>query len=117
MPTGNSKQQVEKNDEQIFEVDTILNQAIRRYNQFSIGSIEVDVAADFSLRAGQTIFIDTSSGGNDDDQETDKQIGGKYLIAIVKHAITSGKGITKLGLVRDSVGRAGKPHSGSMVSK
>ena len=117
LPTGNSKQQVEKNDEQIFEVDSILNQAIRRYNQFSIGSVEVDVAADFSLRAGQTIFIDTSSGGNDLDQETDKQIGGKYLIAIVKHAITNGKGVTKLGLVRDSVGRAGKPHSGSMVSK
>ena len=117
LPTGNVKQQIEKNDEQTFEVDSILNQAIRRYNQFSIGSVEVDVAADFSIRAGQTIFIDTSSSTNDDDQQTDRQIGGKYLIAIVKHAITNGKGITKLGLVRDSVGREGKPHSGSMVSK
>ncbi len=44
------------------------------------------------------------------------EIGGKYLIAVVKHAINNGKGITKLGLVRDSVGRDGKPHSGSMVN-
>ena len=116
LPTGDVKQQIEKNDEQAFEVDVILNQAIRRYNQFSIGSIEVDIAADFSIRAGQTIFIDTSSGTNDNDQETNKEIGGKYLIAVVKHAINNGKGITKLGLIRDSVGREGKPHNGSMVN-
>ena len=116
LPSGNVKQQIEKNDEQAFEVDVILNQAIRRYNQFSIGSIEVDIAADFTIRAGQTIFIDTSSGTNDENQETNKEIGGKYLIAVVKHAINQGKGITKLGLVRDSVGRDGKPHSGSMVN-
>ena len=116
LPTGDVKQQIEKNDEQAFEVDVILNQAIRRYNQFSIGSIEVDIAADFSIRAGQTIFIDTSSGTNDENQETNKEIGGKYLIAVVKHAINKGRGITKLGLVRDSVGRDGKPHNGSMVN-
>ena len=116
LPSGNVKQQIEKNEEQAFEVDVILNQAIRRYNQFSIGSIEVDIAADFTIRAGQTIFIDTSSGTNDESQETNKEIGGKYLIAVVKHAINNGKGITKLGLVRDSVGRDGKPHSGSMVN-
>ena len=116
LPSGNVKQQIEKNEEQTFEVDVILNQAIRRYNQFSIGSIEVDIAADFTIRAGQTIFIDTSSGTNDESQETNKEIGGKYLIAVVKHAINQGKGITKLGLVRDSVGRDGKPHSGSMVN-
>ena len=116
LPSGNVKQQIEKNEEQTFEVDVILNQAIRRYNQFSIGSIEVDIAADFTIRAGQTIFIDTSSGTNDESQETNKEIGGKYLIAVVKHAINQGKGVTKLGLVRDSVGRDGKPHSGSMVN-
>ena len=77
---------------------------------------EVDIAPDFSLRAGQTIFIDTSSGTNDESQETNKEIGGKYLIAVVNMRLINGKGITKLGLVRDSVGREGKPHSGSMVN-
>ena len=116
LPTGDVEEQVKKNEEESFEVESILNQSIRRYNQFSIGSIEVDIGADFTIRAGQTIFVDTSSSSNEQDQETNKEIGGKYLIAVVKHAIRNGKGITKLGLVRDSVGREGKPHSGSMVN-
>ena len=115
LPTGNVKQQVEKNNEQIFEVDSILNQAIRRYNQFVTSSVIIEIAPDFSLRVGQTIFIDTSSGDAEGDQETDKLIGGKYLIIQLTHDIQMGKGQTVLGLVRDSIGRKGKPHNGSMV--
>ena len=115
LPTGNVKQQVEKNNEQIFEVDSILNQAIRRYNQFVTSSVIIEIAPDFSLRVGQTIFIDTSSGDAEGDQETDKLIGGKYLIIQLTHDIQQGKGQTVLGLVRDSIGRKGKPHNGSMV--
>ena len=70
----------------------------------------------FHLRAGQTIFIDTSSGDAEGDQETDKQIGGKYLIGSLNTLFRQGKGQTRLGLIRDSVGREGKPHSGSMVN-
>ena len=116
LPTGNVKQQVEKNSEQIFEVDVILNQAIRRYNQFVTSTLIIEIAPDFSLRVGQTIFIDASSGDTGSDQETDKLIGGKYLIISLTHNIRMGKGQTVLGLVRDSVGREGKPHSGSMVN-
>ena len=115
LPTGNAKQQVEKNNEQIFEVDVILNQAIRRYNQFVTSTVIIEIAPDFSLRVGQTIFIDTSSGDVGGEQETDKQVGGKYLIVALTHNIQMGKGQTVLGLVRDSVGREGKPHNGSMV--
>ena len=115
LPTGNVKQQVEKNNEQIFEVDSILNQAIRRYNQFITSSVIIEIAPDFSLRVGQTIFIDASSGDAEGDQETDKLIGGKYLIIQLTHDIQMGKGQTVLGLVRDSIGRKGKPHNGSMV--
>ena len=116
LPTGNVEQQVGKNEEQIFEESVILNQAIRRYNQFISSSVLIEIAADFSLRVGQTIFIDTSSGDSGGDQETDKQIGGKYLIISLKHVIRQGKGQTTLGLARDSVGREGKPHNGSMVN-
>ena len=112
LPTGDVKEQVKKNKEETFEVESILNQAIRRYNQFSIGSVEVDIAPDFSLHVGDCIFIDAPNTGG----EKDKHIGGKYIIAVLKHAIRSGgKGITKLGLVRDSFGRAGKPHNGSTL--
>ena len=90
-----------------------MNQSISRYNQFSSGVVEIDIAPDFDLHAGDAIFIDVPDTGGG---STDKFVSGKYVIAICKHAIRSGKGVTKLGLVRDSVGRKGKPHSGSMVN-
>ena len=115
LPTGDVKEQVKKNDEEIFEVANILNQSIRRYSQFSIGSIEIDIFGDFSLHAGDTVFIDAPSTDKDD-PKTDKIIGGKYLIHQVKHVIQGGFCQTKLGLVRDSIGRKGKPHNGSTLN-
>ena len=115
LPTGDVKEQVKKNDEEIFEVANILNQSIRRYSQFSIGSIEIDIFGDFSLHAGDTVFIDAPSTDKDN-PKTDKIIGGKYLIHQVKHVIQGGFCQTKLGLVRDSIGRKGKPHNGSTLN-
>jgi len=114
LPTGDVKEQVKKNNEEIFEVESILNQAIRRYNQFSIGALEVDIPPDFSLHVGDCIHVDVPDTAGEK-TETDKQISGKYLIAVLKHAINSGKGITKLGLVRDSFGRDGGPLKGSVL--
>ena len=116
LPTGDVAEQVKKNDDEIFEVASILNQAIRRYSQFSIGTVEVDIFGDFSLHAGQIVFIDSPPTDQIDDSTTDELTGGKYLIHQVKHVIRGGKCQTKLGLVRDSIGRKGKPHSGSMVN-
>ena len=116
LPTGDVAEQVKKNDDEIFEVASILNQAIRRYSQFSIGTLEVDIFGDFTLHAGQTVFIDAPPTDQVDDSTNDELTGGKYLIHQVKHVIRGGKCQTKLGLVRDSVGRKGKPHTGSMVN-
>ena len=90
-----------------------MNQSISRYNQFTTGLVEIDIAPDFDLHAGDAIFIDIPDTGGG---STDKFISGKYIIATLKHAIRVGKGVTKLGLIRDSVGRKGKPHNGSMVN-
>ena len=116
LPTGDVKEQVKKNEEEIFEVANVLNQAIRRYSQFSIGAVEVDIFGDFSLHAGQTIFIDAPTTEQGEDIKKDQLSSGKYLIHQVKHVIRGGQCQTKLGLVRDSIGRKGKPHSGSMVN-
>ena len=116
LPTGDVEEQVKKNEEEIFEVANVLNQAIRRYSQFSIGAVEVDIFGDFSLHAGQTIFIDAPTTEQGEDVKKDQLSSGKYLIHQVKHVIRGGKCQTKLGLVRDSIGRKGKPHSGSMVN-
>ena len=116
LPTGDVKEQLKKNEEEIFEVANVLNQAIRRYSQFSIGAVEVDIFGDFSLHAGQTIFIDAPTTEQGEDVKKDQLSSGKYLIHQVKHVIRGGQCQTKLGLVRDSIGRKGKPHNGSMVN-
>ena len=116
LPTGDVKEQVKKNEEEIFEVASVLNQAIRRYSQFSIGAVEMDIFGDFSLHAGQTVFVDAPSTEQGENAKKDELIGGKYLIHQVKHVIRGGLCQTRLGLVRDSVGRKGKPHNGSMVN-
>jgi len=116
LPTGDVKEQVKKNEEEIFEVSNILNQAIRRYSQFSIGAVEVDIFGDFSLHAGQTVFIDAPTTEQGEDVKKDQLSSGKYLIHQVKHVIRAGQCQTRLGLVRDSVGRKGKPHNGSMIN-
>ena len=116
LPTGDVKEQVKKNEEEIFEVANVLNQAIRRYSQFSIGAVEVDIFGDFSLHAGQIVFIDAPTTEQGEDVKKDQLSSGKYLIHQVKHVIRGGQCQTKLGLVRDSIGRKGKPHSGSMVN-
>ena len=113
LPSGDLTQQIRKSSEENFQAEIIMNQAISRYNQFSTGVVEIDIAPDFALHAGDAIFIDVPDTGGG---STDKLISGKYVIAILKHAIRAGKGVTKLGLVRDSFGRKGKPHSGSMVN-
>ena len=113
LPSGDLTQQIKKSSEENFQAEIILNQAISRYNQFSTGVVEIDIAPDFALHVGDAIFIDVPDTGGG---STDKLISGKYVIAILKHAIRAGKGVTKLGLVRDSFGRKGKPHSGSMMN-
>tara|TARA_B100001778_G_scaffold108896_1_gene89108 strand:+ start:357 stop:1661 length:1305 start_codon:yes stop_codon:yes gene_type:complete len=113
LPTGaDPREQVKKHEEETFEVESILNQASRRYNQLSLGAVEIDIAPDYALHAGQCVFIDVPDTGGG---SKDKFISGKYLIATCKHGIRAGKGVTKLKLVRDSFGRKGKPHSGSTM--
>ena len=106
------REQLKKNEEENFEVESILNQSIRRYNQFCTGSLVVDIAPDFDLHAGDCIHIDVPDTGGG---EIDKQISGKYVIASLKHRIVGGtNGVTKLGLVRDSFGRT--PGGGAMLT-
>ena len=89
-----------------------MNQSISRYNQFSTGVVEIDIAPDFDLHAGDCIHIDVPDTGGG---EIDKQISGKYVIASLKHRIVRGtNGVTKLGLVRDSFGRT--PVGGGMLT-
>ena len=114
LPTGEVDEQLELSDKEIFESEKILNQAIRRYNQFSFLSCEIEIGLDLSLHVGDTVEIDSKSLNQLSDGTPDKMTGGKYLIVSLTHTFTSKNVVTKLGLVRDSLGR--EPKNNGMVT-
>ena len=105
LPSGDNKEQVDKNEEPNFEAQTVLNQGIRRYNQMFSQQMEITIGGDFSLHAGDAIFVDTPSVKAETDGDMNKETGGKYIIADLCHYVSSKETYTKMNLVRDSVGR------------
>ncbi|MGA1047817.1 MAG: hypothetical protein ACO3UU_07390, partial [Minisyncoccia bacterium] len=108
LPTGNTNQQIEKSKDQNFDPKNVLNQSVMRYNQFFSTKVTITITGDFSLHAGDLIFIESPELSDKDNQEVNKQFGGFYVIADLCHYISLlNGGYTKLTLVRDSVGRKG----------
>ncbi len=105
LPSGDGKEQVDKNEEPNFEAQTVLNQGIRRYNQMFQQQMSVTIGGDFELHAGDAIYIDTPSVKAETDDEMNAETGGKYIIADLCHFVTSKETYTKLNVVRDSFGR------------
>jgi|TARA_B100000287_G_scaffold152764_1_gene144369 hypothetical protein len=106
LPSGDVKQQIDKNEEETFEIEKILNQSIRRFNQLDCATMEIVIPTDFNLHVGDTVRVDTRSLKNNTAGDgIDKTVSGKYLIFAITHRISNNKGSTKLGLVRDSIGR------------
>ena len=108
LPTGDSKQQIVKSDQPNFDPQNILNQSVMRYNQLFSTKTQITITADFSLHAGDIIFIQSPELSNKDNKELNKQFGGKYLISDLCHSISITKGgYTELTLIRDSFGKTG----------
>ena len=106
LPSGETEEQIKKNEEAILEVRKILNQGIRRYNQFYSQQQTITIPGDFSLHAGDLIQVDSPSIQSETTDEKDQQAGGKYVISDLCHYVTSKETFTKLNIVRDSFGRA-----------
>ena len=110
LPTGDTKQQVTKSDQPNFDPKNILNQSVMRYNQFFSTTVQITITGDFSLHAGDYIFIDAPETSTKDTKIMDKQFGGPYVISKLCHYISlRDGGYTKLTLCRDSTGRKGSP--------
>ncbi len=112
LPTGGGKgkgsEQVKKSGEQNFEPQSILNQSIMRYNQLYSQQAKITIPGDFSLHAGDVIFLDVPELQVDTkNDDINKQNGGLYIISDLCHYITQSETYTKLNLVRDSFGRTG----------
>lgn len=113
LPTGDTKQQIEKSGEENFEPKDILNQAIMRYNQLYSIKTTITIPGDFSLHAGDAVFLDVPELSSET-KEVSKENGGLYIIADLCHYISTKETYTKLNLVRDSFGRIGNHTSGKI---
>jgi len=109
LPTGDTKQQIEKSDEENLEYKDILNQSIMRYNQFFAFAATITIPGDFTLHAGDAIFLDVPMLEKSNNGETSKMDSGLYIITELTHYMSGSDTLTKLGLVRDSIGRKGTP--------
>lgn len=113
LPSGDSQQQISKSKEENFEYKNILNQSIMRYNQLYSSKTTITIPGDFSLHAGDAIFIDAPELAAET-KDVSKENGGLYIIADLCHYISPKETYTKLNLVRDSFGRTGNHTSGNV---
>ena len=117
LATGDTKQQLDKKDEQNFEYKDILNQSIMRYNQFFSSTANVTIPGDFSLHAGEMVYLDVPQLEEKKAENVSKQNSGLYIIAGLTHYIHVTEGtFTKLSLARDSFGKTGKPSKTSITN-
>ena len=107
LPDGDTQAQIDGSTLPNFEAVRTLNQSIRRYNQLFSGMMEVTISGDFSLHAGDVIFVDLFSVQAEKDDTVNRESGGLYIIADLCHFIDAGGTYTKLNLARDSFGRKG----------
>ena len=108
LPDGDTAQQIGVgNTSDNFKAVKTLNQSIRRYNQLFSGMMTITIAGDFSLHAGDVIFVDIFSVQAEKDDTVNRESGGLYIIADLCHYVSSEGTYTKLNLARDSFGRKG----------
>ena len=110
---GPISDQLDKAKKINFDYSKVFNQSIRRYNQVFASQITIVIPGDFSLHAGDTVFMDIPESGTTQNKacsdEVNKEEGGLYLITDLCHYITAKETYTKLVLTRDSFGRVGSP--------
>ena len=105
---GNTDEQLDKSKEENFPLRSIYNQSIMRYNQLFASAVTLTLAGDFSLHAGDALFLDVAALKADTKAEDyNEKDGGIYIISDISHYITPRETYTKVNLIRDSVGRKG----------
>ena len=88
-----------------YDATQTMLQSIMRYNQLFSIKINIMIAGDFSLRAGDLIYCEFPELSVDPNTKVNKKSGGIYMISSLCHNITPRETYTSLTLVRDSFGR------------
>jgi len=109
LPTGDTKQQIDKSAEENFKGADIENQAVMRYNQFFSSQADIVIPGNFALHAGDMIHLDVPGLSDNRTETPDDQDGGLYIITDICHTITAKSTFTRCNLSRDSIGRKPAP--------
>ena len=113
---GGTEEQLDECTDENLKTKLIVNQSIMRYNQLFASQIIITIPGEFSLHAGDTIFLDIPQISESENKSCGDQVnvedGGLYIIADLCHYITAKETYTKLNLIRDSFGRDGNPTKG-----
>ena len=88
-----------------YDAGQTMVQSLMRYNQLFSIKINIKIAGDFSLRAGDMIYCEFPELTTDPNTPVNKESGGLYMISSLCHNLTPRKTETSLTLVRDSFGR------------
>ena len=80
-------------------------QSVMRYNQLFTIKINITIAADFTLKAGDLVHCDFPEVSTSKSSGLNKESSGIYMISSLCHRLTSDQSSTNLTLVRDSFGR------------
>ena len=110
LPSGKDiKDQLEKWKDSPFDptydAGQTMVQSLMRYNQLFSIKINIKIAGDFTLRAGDMIYCEFPELTTDPNTPVNKESGGLYMISSLCHNLTPRKTETSLTLVRDSFGR------------
>ena len=88
-----------------YDASQTMVQSLMRYNQMFSIKINIMIAGDFSLRAGDLIHCEFPELSVDPNTKVNKKSGGLYMISSLCHNITPRETYTSLTLVRDTFGR------------
>ena len=108
LPTGDSNTQIKKSGEEISYPSKHSLPSIMRYNQLFTSQVTVTIPGDFSLHAGDAIFLDMAELVDNTSDKVNSEQGGLYIISDLCHYISPDKTYTKMNLVRDAYGRKAK---------
>jgi len=88
-----------------YDATQTMVQSVMRYNQMFSIKINIMIAGDFSLRAGDLIHCEFPELSAEPNTKVNKKSGGLYMISSLCHNITPRDTYTSLTLVRDTFGR------------
>ena len=87
-----------------YDATKTMVQSVMRYNQMFLVKINIMIAGDFSLRAGDMIYCEFPQLSTEPNTGRNKKSGGLYMISSLCHSITPRDTYTSLTLVRDTFG-------------